>query len=221
MIHPNMGTMLGFLVCDLAISPVLLKEALKDAVEKTFNMITVDGDTSTNDMVAIICNGMAENPEITSKDGNYEKFKKNLDKICLFLAKAIVSDGEGATKFVEYRVENAPDEKAARQVVRVVSDSNLVKTAIFGRDPNWGRIIAAAGRSGVDFNPEEIDLRINGVDILVNGRPADHDRTNLKRKMRASTIKILLDLKNGTSSATGWGSDLSYEYVRFNSAYTT
>ncbi|MGK7394796.1 MAG: bifunctional glutamate N-acetyltransferase/amino-acid acetyltransferase ArgJ [Candidatus Cyclobacteriaceae bacterium M3_2C_046] len=224
MIHPNMGTMLGYIVSDVSIDAVLLKKALKTAVDQSFNMITVDGDTSTNDMVAIMCNGAAENKKIEKEDQDYEKFLNNLKKLCLHLAKSIVSDGEGATKLVEYKVINAPSEEDARKMVRTISDSNLVKTAIFGRDPNWGRIIAAAGRSGVDFNPEVVDLIIGtykNVEIVKNGQPVSHDRTALKRMMRASSIKIVLDLKQGNAQAIGWGSDLSYEYVRINAEYTT
>ncbi len=187
-------------------------------------MITVDGDTSTNDMVAIMCNGMAGNPLIETEDNDYHKFRSQLDKLCLHLAKSIVSDGEGATKLIEYSVVNAPDDESARRIVRTISNSNLVKTAIFGRDPNWGRIIAAAGRAGVVFDPGKIDLFIgnsNAVQIIADGQPLEYDVTKLKRKMRSSAIAILLDFKQGNGSASGWGSDLSYEYVRFNSAYTT
>src|SRR5699024_4694412 len=160
MIHPNMGTMLGFITCDIAISPALLDEALREAADESFNMITVDGDTSTNDMATVLCNGMAGNDEITKKDEHYEQFLFHLEKLCTHLAKLIVSDGEGSTKLIEYRAINAKSEEDAREVVRTVSNSNLVKTAIFGSDPNWGRIMAAAGRAGVDFDPDKVDLYI-------------------------------------------------------------
>lgn len=226
MIHPNMGTMLAFITCDIAITPALLDEALHTAVDKSFNMITVDGDTSTNDMVAVLCNGMAGNDEITSKDDRYEKFLAHLEELCTHLAKLIVSDGEGSTKLIEYRVVNAQNELDARQVVRTVSNSNLVKTAIFGSDPNWGRIIAAAGRAGVDFDPGKIDLYIGSnpnksIQILKDGQPIQTERSELKKEMQASTITILIDLNNGNSDAVGWGSDFSYEYVRINAEYTT
>ena len=228
MIHPNMGTMLGFLVSDIAISSELLDKALKEVTNETFNMITVDGDTSTNDMVGIMCNGMAGNPEITEEGSDYDKFKANLLKVCTHLAKMIVSDGEGATKFVEYTVKNAPSAEEARQIVRTISDSSLVKTAIFGRDPNWGRIIAAAGRSGVQFDPDVLDLYIGTgtsssgfVQILEKSQPTEHNRTQVKKKMRASQIKVLLDMNQGEAEATGWGSDFSYDYVRINAEYTT
>lgn len=226
MIHPNMGTMLGFICCDIAITADLLDEALRTAVDKTFNMITVDGDTSTNDMVAVMCNGMAENDEITEKDERYEKFLSNLEQLCRHLAKLIISDGEGSTKLVEYRVTNAKTEADARQVVRTVSNSNLVKTAVFGGDPNWGRILAAAGRAGVDFDPEKVDLYIGSnptkaVQVLKKGQPAEKGRSELKEEMQESTITIILDLNAGTGEAVGWGSDFSYEYVRINAEYTT
>jgi glutamate N-acetyltransferase / amino-acid N-acetyltransferase len=226
MIHPNMGTMLGFITCDIAIDPKLLDEALRKAVDRSFNMITVDGDTSTNDMVAILCNGKAENKEITEKDKHYEKFYKHLEKLCTHLAKLIVSDGEGSTKLVEYQVKGAESEKDARQIVRTVSNSNLVKTAVFGSDPNWGRIVAAAGRAGVTFDPDKVDLYIgsnpeHSVAILKQGQPVKEGRSIVKNEMKSSTITIILDLNQGSAQATGWGSDFSYEYVRINAEYTT
>jgi len=226
MIHPNMGTMLGFITCDLAIDSDLLDEALHEVVNKTFNMITVDGDTSTNDMVAVMCNGMAGNDPITKKDENYERFYANLEKLCRHLAKLIVSDGEGATKLVEYRVNKAKSEEDARRIIRTISDSSLVKTAIFGTDPNWGRIMAAAGRSGVTFDPEKVDLFIgsdeeHSVQILKEGQPVKEARSDVKKEMQASNITVILDMNEGTAEAVGWGSDLSYEYIRINAEYTT
>lgn len=224
MIHPNMATMLAYLVCDVAIDSKLLQKALKQAVDKTFNMITVDGDTSTNDMVAIMCNGLAGNEKITEEDAEYEKFYFNLEKLCTHLAKLIVTDGEGATKFIEYRVQNARSYQDAYQIVRTISNSNLVKTAMFGRDPNWGRIIAAAGRSGVDLVPEKLDLYFGfdkPLQILKNGQPIYHEKAILKKVMSAPQIQVTLDLNLGEYSAKGWGSDLSYDYVRINAEYTT
>jgi glutamate N-acetyltransferase/amino-acid N-acetyltransferase len=226
MIHPDMGTMLGFIVCDLAITPKLLDEALRTAVDKSFNMITVDGDTSTNDMVSIMSNGKAGNKEITEKNASYDLFLANLEKLCTHLAKLIISDGEGSTKLIEYRTKGAKTEQEARQVVRTVSNSNLVKTAIFGSDPNWGRIIAAAGRAGVDFDPEQLDLFIGNelnqlVPVLEKAQPVDGVRKKLESVMKSSTIIILIDLNQGDAEAVGWGSDFSYEYVRINAEYTT
>ncbi|HLR76333.1 MAG TPA: bifunctional glutamate N-acetyltransferase/amino-acid acetyltransferase ArgJ, partial [Balneolaceae bacterium] len=201
MIHPNMGTMLAFITCDIAISPKLLDEALKEAVSESFNMITVDGDTSTNDMAAILCNGMAGNDEIDEKDEYYEKFLTHLKELCVHLAKLIVSDGEGSTKLIEYSVVNAPSQADARQIVRTVSNSNLVKTAIFGSDPNWGRIIAAAGRAGVPFNPDKMDLYIGSsanksIQLLEQGQPVQDGRSELKKEMESSTITIIIDLND-------------------------
>jgi glutamate N-acetyltransferase / amino-acid N-acetyltransferase len=224
MIHPDMATMLAFIVCDVAIKPDLLKKALKKVVDKTFNMITVDGDTSTNDMVGILCNGMAENKIIDKEDKRYDLFVEHLEKLCIHLSMLIVSDGEGATKLIEYRVEGAKTEEVARKIIRTISTSNLVKTAIFGTDPNWGRIFAAAGRAGVPFDPDKVDLyfgKNRAIQILSNGQPTDHSRTVLKKEMHSSTVNIALVLNEGDAEATGWGTDLSYEYVRINAEYTT
>ncbi|MEX0662068.1 MAG: bifunctional glutamate N-acetyltransferase/amino-acid acetyltransferase ArgJ [Balneolaceae bacterium] len=224
MIHPNMATMLSFIVCDVAIKQELLDKALRIAVNKTFNMITVDGDTSTNDMVSILCNGMAENKIIDEEDDRYDLFLEHLIKLCKHLAMLIVSDGEGSTKLVEYRVEGAKTEEDARQIVRTISDSSLVKTAIFGTDPNWGRIFAAAGRAGVPFDPDKVDLYFGtgkSVQILEKGQPTDHSREEVKKEMKTSTISITLSLNEGLAEAVGWGSDLSYEYIRINAEYTT
>ena len=224
MIHPNMGTMLAFIVCDIAISSELLNKALHECVDKSFNMINVDGDTSTNDMVAIMCNGEAGNSMITEEDDDYEIFRSNLEKMCMHFAKLIVSDGEGATKLIEYEVRGAPDEEGARKVVRTISDSKLVQTAMFGMDPNWGRILAAAGRAGVDFDPEKADLYFgytNRIQILENGQPVKTDRKTLKKHMKSTHIKVVLNLNQGDASAIGWGTDISYEYVRINAEYST
>lgn len=224
MIHPNMGTMLGFIICDAAISSKLLDKALREVVDRTFNMITVDGDTSTNDCVAIMSNGKAGNEEITEEGQAYDRFVQHLEKLCTHLAKLIVSDGEGSTKLVEYHVENAKTVDDARKIVRTISDSNLVKTAIFGTDPNWGRILAAAGRAGVTFDPEKVDLFIGpnrSVQIVDKGQPTNHSRASVKKEMKTSTITVILDLNEGSAEATGWGSDLSYEYIRINAEYTT
>ncbi|MCC5905269.1 MAG: bifunctional glutamate N-acetyltransferase/amino-acid acetyltransferase ArgJ [Balneolaceae bacterium] len=226
MIHPDMGTMLAFIVCDIAITPKLLDQALRRAVDKSFNMITVDGDTSTNDMVAVMCNGKAGNKEITEKNASYDLFLSHLENLCTHLAKLIISDGEGSTKLIEYRTKGAKSEEEARQIVRTVSNSNLVKTAIFGSDPNWGRIIAAAGRSGVVFDPEQVDLYIGTdmnkmVPVLEKGQPVSDVRDKLRKVMTSSNIIILIDLNQGEEESVGWGSDFSYEYVRINAEYTT
>ncbi len=224
MIHPNMGTMLAFIVSDIAVSPEMLDKALREAVDKSFNMINVDGDTSTNDMLGIMCNGEAGNRMITEEDDDYEIFLAQLKELCLHFAKLIVSDGEGATKSIEYEVVGAPTDADAKQIVKTISDSKLVQTAMFGMDPNWGRILAAAGRSGVKFDPELANLYFgftNRIQILKNGQPAKTNRKALKKHMKASYIKVYLDLNQGKGKAVGWGTDISYEYVRINAEYST
>jgi len=226
MIHPNMATMLGFIVCDLAIEPSLLDKALKDCVRTSFNMITVDGDTSTNDMVAVLCNGMAGNETVTSEDDPaYKVFRDKLEAMMIHLAKLIVSDGEGASKFVEYQVNGAPSDEIARRLVRVISDSTLVKAAMFGRDPNWGRIICAAGNAGVPFDYSTVDLYIGDaeqvIQVLDKGKPASFDRNHVKRLLRESHLQIRMNMNVGSGQGVGWGVDLTTDYVMFNSVYTT
>ncbi|MCB2198814.1 bifunctional glutamate N-acetyltransferase/amino-acid acetyltransferase ArgJ [bacterium] len=225
MIHPNMATMLGFIVTDAAITPPLLDEALRECVNESFNMITVDGDTSTNDMVAVMANGQSGMPEIKTKGKAYKAFREELMEHCVVLASQIVSDGEGSTRLIQYDVEGAPNKVAARQIARTISDSNLVKTAFFGRDPNWGRIVAAAGRAGVSYNPDKTDLFISTekrtVQLLENGQPVKWNARTLKSMMRAIHLFVRINLKSGKGRATAWGSDLSYEYVRINAEYTT
>ena len=226
MIHPNMATMLAFIVTDIAIDPGLLKKTVKEAVDKSFNMITVDGDTSTNDMVIVLANGLAQNDILeTEKDVDYQVFKENIEKMMLHLAQQIVSDGEGASKYIEYEIINAPSEKYARKMIRKISDSTLVKTAMFGRDPNWGRIISAAGNAGVPYSYEKTDLYLGSearcVQVLNKGVPVKYDRSHMKKLLRESHLKVQLDLNNGKAKAKGWGTDLTTDYVLFNSVYTT
>lgn len=226
MIHPNMGTMLAFIVCDVAITPELLNRAVREAVDKSFNMITVDGDTSTNDMAAVLCNGLAKNDELVSEnDPGYIVFKEKLEELMIHLAQAIVSDGEGCSKFVKYEVVNAKDEIMARKLIREISDSTLVKAAMFGRDPNWGRIMCAAGNAGVPFDFDNTDLYIGSseelVCVLKKGKPEEFDRNNMKRILRHSHLHVKLDFNEGNQRAEGWGADLTTDYVMFNSVYTT
>ncbi len=226
MIHPNMGTMLGFIVSDVAIEPALLDKAVKACVDLSFNMITVDGDTSTNDMVAVLCNGLAGNTTIASeKDKGYKLFRQKLEDMMIHLAKLIISDGEGASKFVEYEVAGAPSDKTARQLVRAISDSTLVKAAMFGRDPNWGRIICAAGNAGVPFDYTHVDLFLGDnekmVQVLDKGQPVAFDRNRVKRLLRESNLRVKLDMNEGEGQGRGWGADLTTDYVMFNSVYTT
>lgn len=226
MIHPNMATMLAFIVSDVAIDSALLQKLVKETVNKSFNMITVDGDTSTNDMVLVLANGLANNNELkTTKDPGYQNFKNNLEEMMIHLAKQIVSDGEGTSKFIEYEIINAKSEKIARTLIRAISSSNLVKTAMFGRDPNWGRIISAAGNSGVPFNYKNITIYLgstkNVIPVLEKGVPSKIDRFYMKKLLRESHLIIKLDLNEGKAKAKGWGTDLTTDYVMFNSVYTT
>jgi len=225
MIHPNMATMLCFVVSDVNIEPSLLQEALSESVKRTFNMITVDGDTSTNDMVTVLSNGLANNDRITEKNKEYELFQKKLEELLKHLAKAIVSDGEGATKFIEYNVVNARTEEEARKVAKTIANSNLVRTAMFGRDPNWGRIIAAVGRSGVPIDSDKIDIYIGSskrqTKVAENGNRVDFDRKRVKLMLKSSQLQVHVDLHQGSEKATAWGCDFSYEYVRINAEYHT
>lgn len=226
MIHPNMATMLAFIVTDVAISPKLLQQTVKEKVDKTFNMITVDGDTSTNDMVVVLANGKAGNPTLTKKsDKDFEQFSNNLEEMMIHLAKQIVSDGEGASKFIEYEIVHAPNEDYARTMIRAISTSSLVKTAIYGRDPNWGRIMSAAGNAGLEFDYKKADLYMGSEEkilpVIEKAVPSDFNRNFMKKLLRESHIRIKLDLHNGKASAMGWGTDLTTDYVLFNSVYTT
>ncbi len=226
MIHPDMATMLSFIVTDVAIDPKLLQQTVKEAVDKSFNMITVDGDTSTNDMVVVMANGLAKNDPIKSRRSkDYKVFRENLEELMIHLAQQIVSDGEGASKFIEYEVTGAPDRDYARAIIRSMSDSVLVKTAMYGRDPNWGRIIGAAGNAGVPFDYLKTDLFLGSdkkiVKVLEKGQPLSYDNHYMKKLLRESHLRIKLNLNNGKTSLKGWGTDLTTEYVLFNSVYTT
>jgi len=226
MIHPNMATMLCFILTDASIEPKLLQKAVKESVDKTFNMITVDGDTSTNDMVVVLANGMAENETIVSEKSEwYVEFRTRLEEVMSHLAQLIVLDGEGASKFIQYDVINASDELEASKLARKVSSSSLVKTAIFGRDPNWGRILVAAGNAGVPFDYEKVDLYLGNdkqkVLLMEQGKPQQYNKNLMKKILRESQIFITLDMCQGDKEARAWGSDLTTDYVLFNSVYTT
>jgi glutamate N-acetyltransferase/amino-acid N-acetyltransferase len=220
MINPNMATMLGLVTSDISISQGLLKSALQQAVEKTFNMISVDGDTSTNDMVVAMANGLAENRMIEEKDDNYYKFYQALYFVIEYLAKCIVKDGEGATKMIEVEVKNALSFAEAKKVAKAVINSPLVKTAIFGNDPNWGRILAAVGYSGAEVVAYKVDLYLKEK-IVENGQPLKFSRQNIHEYLDSSNeIKIVIDLKMGEENATAWGCDLTYDYVKINTKYS-
>jgi len=220
MIHPNMATMLGFITSDISIKGELLQEALKKVVEKTFNMISVDGDTSTNDMVLLMANGLAGNKLIDKKDVDYYKFLSVLQHVAEYLAKCIAKDGEGATKMIEVEVQNAVSFGEARKVAKAVINSPLVKTAIFGKDPNWGRILAAVGYSGAEIEPDKVDLYLKEK-IVEDGQPLEFSRHEIHKYLESSDeIKIIIDLKMGEVNATAWGCDLTYDYVKINTKYS-
>jgi len=220
MIHPNMATMLGFITSDIFIKGKLLQDALKEVVEKTFNMISVDGDTSTNDMVLLMANGLAGNQLITEKNDVYDKFLEALYYVAEYLAKCIAKDGEGATKLIEVEVQNASSYNDAKKIAKAVINSPLVKTAIFGKDPNWGRILAAAGYSGAVVDTEKVDLYLKEK-IVENGQPLKFSRQAIHKYLEISDeVKILIDLKMGKESAIAWGCDLTYDYVKINTKYS-
>ena len=221
MIHPNMATMLCFLTTDAAVELAFLKSALRQTVDISFNMISVDGDTSPSDTVLIMANGRAGNKPISASSQQAETFQGALDRVCIYLAKAIAGDGEGATKLIEVTVDGAMTTAEARIAARTVVGSSLVKTAVHGADPNWGRIIAAVGRSGVEVIESKIDLSIGDVNVLKGGRPLPYSEPSVVRVLKQSKISISVHLNLGKGSATAWGCDLSEEYVTINSQYMT
>ncbi len=222
MIHPKLATMLCFLTTDAAVAPDFLKVALKKAVDISFNMISVDGDTSPNDMVLIMANGLATEKEPFSQDNRQaDGFQQALDKVCTYLAKSIASDGEGATKLIEVTVNGAPSIAEARLAAITVVGSPLVKAAVHGSDPNWGRIIAAVGRSGVEVVESKIDLYLGDICLVRKGRPLSFNKQSAVRILEKTEVPISLNINLGTATATAWGCDLSEEYVTINSQYTT
>lgn len=221
MIEPNMATMLAFITTDAAIQPAMLQKALHEAVERSFNAITVDGDTSTNDTVLVLANGAADNPLIETEDESFQAFYEALKYVCTHLAKLIVRDGEGATKFLEITVTGAEDFAEAKLAAKAIANSPLVKTAFFGQDPNWGRIVAAAGYSGANLDQTKVRLWIGGHKIVDSGKGTGFEAVNLKQVMAERDIAVTLDLGIGSAQATVWTCDFSYEYVRINGEYTT
>lgn len=223
MIHPNMCTLLGFITTDIAMSKELMQEALSEDVIDTFNMISVDGDTSTNDTLVILANGMAGNPEVTEKNEDYEKFKAALNYIDTTLAKMMAGDGEGATALFETKVINAKTKEEARKLSKSVICSNLTKAAIFGHDANCGRILCALGYSGVDFEPEKIQLYLeNGeesIKIYKDGVFMDYSEETASRILASPMVRALVDMNMGEAEATAWGCDLTYDYVKINADY--
>ncbi|MBO8129506.1 MAG: bifunctional glutamate N-acetyltransferase/amino-acid acetyltransferase ArgJ [Peptococcaceae bacterium] len=221
MIHPNMATMLGFITTDASIPAEALQQALRYAADRSFNMITVDGDTSTNDMVLVMANGRAQSDPVQPDTPAFEAFREKLLEVCVSLAKAIARDGEGATCLVEVRAKGLATEEEARLVARSIARSNLVKTAVFGRDANWGRIICAAGYSGARFGPHNFDVYLGDMAVARGGQGLDFDEEKASAILSRDTVVITVDLKSGPCAATAWGCDFSYDYVKINASYRT
>ena len=220
MIHPDLATMLCFIATDAVVSPDFLQTALQKAVDCSFNMVSIDGDTSPNDCVFLLANGLAGNDPIDFDNGG--DFQEALNTVCIHLAKSMAQDGEGATKLVEITVEGAEDQAGARQVARNIASSPLVKATINGNDPNWGRIVVAAGRSGAKVREDRLDVYLNDVCVMKQGCPTPFNKEDMKSSWSASdNVLIRLCLHLGDGRATTWGCDLSEEYVRINSSYTT
>ncbi len=225
MIHPNMATMLCFITTDCAISPEMLNKALKDVVRVSFNRISVDGDTSTNDMVSIMANGMAGNPYIEKEDTNYSEFRDALEFVCVEIAKMIARDGEGATRLIECTVSGAVSENQAEALAKGIITSSLVKTAMFGADANWGRILCAMGYTRNDFDPDKVDVSFESprgyIEVCKAGIPLNFNEERAKKILNNQEVEIIVDLHAGDAEVTAWGCDLSYEYVRINGDYRT
>ncbi len=223
MIHPNMCTMLGFLTTDLAITKSLLQEALSDVVQDTFNMITVDGDTSTNDTLLIMANGLAGNETIAEKGEAYQTFTDALRYVCEFLAKKMAGDGEGATKLFEAKVVNAKSKEDARTLSRAIVASNLSKAAIYGCDANFGRFLCAMGYSGAQFDQNDVELFFESsegrLQVFDKGTPIVFDEEKAAKILGAGEVTIFVDMHEGSEEATAWGCDLTYDYVKINADY--
>jgi len=221
MICPNVATMLSFITTDAAVAPEMLQVALSNAAERSFNCLTVDGDSSTNDTVIVLANGAAGNPRIERRDRDWEEVADALEFVSVSLAKQIAKDGEGATKMIEITVRGAKSFQDARQIARTVANSPLVKTAMFGCDANWGRVLAAAGRAGVDFDPSAVSLFFGTTPVVRHGEPVDFSQAEMHELLRGSEVNVLLEIGSGPGSAAVWTCDFSYDYVRINAEYHT
>lgn len=223
MIHPNMCTMLGFITTDAAISKELLQEALSEDIKDTYNMVSVDGDTSTNDTVLLLANGMAENPKITEKGEDFETFKKALNTVNTYLCRKIAGDGEGATALFEVKIIGAKTKADAVTLSKSVVTSSLTKAAIYGHDANWGRILCAMGYSGVQFDPEVVDLYFESaagkIKIMENGVSTGYSEEEATKILSEPEVTAIADVKMGDAAATAWGCDLTYDYVKINADY--
>ena len=225
MIHPNMATMLVFITTDTSISSKMLQKALSSDIQNTFNMVSVDGDTSTNDMVTILANGLAGNKEITEEGEAFRIFMKALNTVTVYLCRCIAGDGEGATKLLECNVTGASDETIARTVAKSVICSSLLKAAMFGADANWGRVLCAIGYSGADVDVHKVDVSFKSakgeITVCVNGAGVEFSEELAKEILLESEIEIQVELNSGEASATAWGCDLTYDYVKINGDYRT
>jgi glutamate N-acetyltransferase/amino-acid N-acetyltransferase len=221
MIHPNMATMLAFVATDAAIAPSLLQKTLQDVTGRTFNAISVDGDTSTNDCLLVLANGEAGAPSIKARTSSHRAFAAALEEVCGSLALQIVADGEGAQRVIEIEVRNAKNEADARRIAETIATSPLVKTAFAGGDPNWGRIFAAAGRSGVFFDTSRVDIKMAGIPVLRRGQPLDFNERAASNKLLAEHVPLVVDLHAGKAMARYWTCDFTAEYVRINASYRT
>ena len=225
MIHPNLATMLVFLTTDAAIAPAMLRKALQTDVQTTFNMVSIDGDTSTNDMVAILANGLAGNDEIVSEGADFDAFMQALNTVTVALCRMIAADGEGATKLLECAVTGAKDEQTARTVAKSVVCSSLLKAAMFGADANWGRVLCAIGYSGADVDVTKIGVAFRSkagtVAVCENGAGIPFSEEEAKAVLSESEIDILVTLREGGAAASAWGCDLTYDYVKINGDYRT
>lgn len=225
MIHPNMATMLVFITTDCKISPEMLSKALKSDIANTFNMVSVDGDTSTNDMVTVMANGMAGNREITAEGEEFDSFMKALNSVTVYLCRMIAGDGEGATKLLECKVDGAKDEATAKTVAKSIICSSLTKAAMFGADANWGRVLCAIGYSGADVDVNKVDVKFRSlageVAVCKNGAGIDFSEEIAKKVLTEKEIEILISLNSGDGNAVAWGCDLTYDYVKINGDYRT
>ncbi len=221
MIHPNMATTLAFVVTDAAISPSLLQKTLREVTSRTFNSISVDGDTSTNDTLLVLANGAAGAPSISINSKAHRSFTAALENVCGSLARQIVADGEGAQRVIEIEVRGAKTEASARKIAETIATSPLVKTAFAGGDPNWGRIFAAAGRSGVKFDASLVEITMAGIKVLRKGQPLDFNERAASNRLLADHVPIVVDLHAGKSRARYWTCDFTAEYVRINASYRT
>ena len=221
MIHPDMATMLSFITTDADVEGEHLQTALSDAVNLSFNMVDVDGDQSTNDTVLLLANGAAGGDRIDGVGGAGAAFQEALNAVCTYLAKELVRDGEGAGHVIEVNVDGAQSDSDARRAAREISSSNLVKAMVHGRDPNWGRIMMAVGKSGIDLDESKIDIYINGIHIVHEGKAIPYFADAVSAGMVADEVDFRVALNIGDGSARAWGSDLTEEYVTFNSAYST